>query len=304
MVALPLTVGLSEPSGYAEISAVDVPELGHSVESLDLCKARCDKVHDCKGIKYTAKSDSDSGDCTLLAAPSEGQPAEVESTKEEEKAKVARPATRPSKSMVITVPKHPSHNRLFSAGNDALREVAQAGILASKQIKAIKKTLKDGPSPTPMSTPKLIRKVMEAKKDSYTCEFAKQLHDKYITRVANEVELDEKRQPSNIKDTVLKETLRANRIVARRAVREADTKLRRHASDLERKVMNILEREDGHSKAQKFLEKLQKKACKVEEIKTSEIPEIHKVDSWDNCAEMKDNCDDAKVLKNCAKTCQ
>jgi len=183
----------------------------------------------------------------------------------------------------------------------------EAELKATRMIKQINDMKNDKHKIKPVLEQKLIWEVAEAAKEAHVCEFAKQLHDKYVTRVKHEVELDEEETPGNSVKLLRQETKRANRIVKRRARREARREIRMNGMKIEAKVRQMLSQKDGQQKAQTFLKELQNKHCAPAEyaIKEAEVPKIKDVDSWSNCFKQKSICkisDDVRT--NCAKTCK
>lgn len=319
--------------GYAEISKPEAVVILSTKASLRECQSKCNLEVHCKGIKYTDGRTVGEGECTLLAAPSardgvkaieaatkaqeaqvqKAAQAKVEALKElqtksavrEKDVKKAQAEARTSNKEVHIV-LNPIHQQPVPTELNPTESLIAAQLKAERMIKQIKAQKSGKPKVVPVLQQKLVREVLEAAEEASVCEFANKLHDKYVKRVEQEVEHDEEEQPGDAVKLLRKETKRMNRIVQRRAEREARRKMRMTGMKIEANVRGMLSEKNGQQKAQEYLKRLQNKHCppKKYEIKEAEVPQIKHVDSWKNCFEQKENCKiSSDVRKYCAKTC-
>jgi len=332
-----MAVGLNDPAGYAEISEVNAEPLEEISTSSDECTQRCDQMVECKGVKFTHGALLLRGACTLLGAKTIPEKAvtdlyklqgvaqaKVRAVQQQAKHQVEAIESRTAQakkqvdqtetseeinrehrtlSAVIHPPLPDKQEQRTQAElmSTVVKNANEAELQAEREQAEIKKEME---STKAVPGPTLVQEVLAAQQRNDICKHAKTLHVKYIGRVKHEVERDQAKKSANIEDTLNKEIDRANRIVERRAKREARSDMRLDGPELEHKVMAMLEKGGGQKIAQRFLQGLKKNACtQLSKVKLSEVPRLNKVDSWDNCNELESHCKMNVIEKNCAATC-
>lgn len=327
-----MAVGLDQdPAGYAEISDVSAQPLGDFTCSVDDCKQRCNQMAKCQGIKFTHGAELSKGACVLLGGRIEEQMEgskvqdKIQKIQEQEKrqveeiekkteqAKQTQHAVAEMEKENIANPalhaaiQPPSPNKMETiTRTQLLANIVDTAEQEEAEAEAEMEKLKKEEAIKPIPGPQLVEQVLAIQKKITACKRAEKLRAKYKTRVKQEVERDEAKESTNLEDTMYKEVDRANRIVTRRAKRQARADMRLEGPKLERKVMAMLGKTGGQKMAQKFLADLKTKVCKeMPELKLADIPTPEKVDSWPNCAEMKNQCaQSTEIQRNCAATCQ
>merc|ERR1711988_211513 len=329
----------SHPADYVEIHQPEARELSTMSDlTLAKCEHACSLMVKCKAVKFLPKEKTDVGSCTLLGAPVVGKPArngvrahlqaaqaqaehiakQAEEKVKQLKQEIKKSAQTTHKLRAETAqPVHKTTEITIQGHKDFVKEAAvplrldplqmavEAEHTADKRLKELR-----NPPEKRLPTDEILQRLMAAQTSRYVCEFSQKLRKTYIPRVKQEVERSVKEDvgrgvPSSVHDKIKLEVDRANEIVSRRAHREAKRKLKFSGDDLKQSVLVLLKAEGGYKKAIKLIKSIERKGCKIPKIFAKDVPKITGLDTFSNCAELKQYCGtSSEIRKKCGATCK